>query len=278
MSVVGCAATVDGERDAGVKNQAEWTMPLDEFYVYSPDLDNYAENLRMAPCLESEGYEWPVPWQNTDFPQPADFNAIGFRLFTPEIAETWGYEFAPPADEESAMLWATFVEKADRHIPDAEFQIVFDRCLDDARAEDPDFMQTGEGINYLMGLAMQADQVVLQDPAVVEATAKWRACLAPQVDFTLPEDPRTGMPPMEAERVWKSEGGIASAAELRDAVADADCRESSGLTAITYERNWEEQQKLVAGNRDQLERIREEAVKRKVRLLTIVAENAPAAP
>lgn len=39
VSVVGCAAS-SGEDDVGVKNQAGWAMPLDEFSVYSGELDN----------------------------------------------------------------------------------------------------------------------------------------------------------------------------------------------------------------------------------------------
>ncbi|MCK8475646.1 hypothetical protein [Microbacterium aurugineum] len=261
-----------------MKDQASWKMPLDEFYVYSPELDNYAELLLTENCLEDRGYDLPVPWQNTDYPQPEDFNAIGFRLFNLDLAKKWGYGFAPAADEESARLWQEFITETDPYFKDAEYQAVFDECTDEIRVDDPDFQQNFDGESYLAGLALQADGVVLQDAAVVEATARWRECLAPQVDFALPDDPRTGMPPAESERVWKSEGGEASAAEIRDAIADAECRESSGLTAVAYERNWEEQQKLVDENRDKLDRIRSEAVERKAKLLTIVAENAPAAP
>ena len=69
-----------------------------------------------------------------------------------------------------------------------------------------------------------------------------------------------------------------SVEELAAAVADAECRETSGLSAAKYEKTWEEQQRLVTENRDKLDRIRSEATERKSKLLTIVAENAPAAP
>ncbi|KJL30216.1 hypothetical protein [Microbacterium oxydans] len=277
VGLVGCAS-LDGEDSESVKNQATWTMPLDEFYVYSPELDNYAEQLLIANCLEAQGYQWPVPWQDTNYEQAEDFNAIGFRLFTVELAKKWGYHFAPPANPTSTQLWGEFVDVTDSYFPDAELDEAFLSCTDEVREEDEDFLTSVDGVNYLAGLALQAEQVVQQDDAVIEATDKWRTCLEPKVDFTLPQDPRTEMPPADAQRKWGLDDESASAEELAVAVADAECRDSSGLSEITYEKSWAEQEKLVEENRDNLERIRSEAAERKEYLLTIVAANAPAAP
>lgn len=277
VTIVGCAAP-RGEEGPRAMNQAEWTMPLDEFYVYPVELDNYAEQLLISNCVEALGYEWPVPWQDTGFPQAEGFNPIGFRLFTLELAVRWGYGFAPPANEESTRLWREFVEVTDSYFPNAELDQALLDCTDEVRAIDTEFMSTVDGVNYLASLAIQADQIALQDESVIRATEKWRECLEPQVDFALPENPREGMPPAEARKIWGFNGDGASPAEIADAVADAECRESSGLTAAAYEKNWEEQEKLVSENRDKLERIRAEAAERKKMLLTIVAENAPEAP
>lgn len=102
-SLAGCSGSI-AEDDSATKNQAAWKMPLDEFYVYSVELDNYAEQLLIAECLGDQGYDWPVPWQDTEYPQAEGFNSIGYRLFTPELAKKWGYGFAPPANEESTKL------------------------------------------------------------------------------------------------------------------------------------------------------------------------------
>lgn len=277
VSTAGCSEVViDG--GAAVKNRAVWKMPLDEFYVYSPDLDNYAEQLLIANCLVGQGYEWPVPWQDVDFRPSEDFNTVGFRLFTVELAKKWGYQLAPPENEDSARLWVDFTTTADSYFPDAKLDEALLGCREDVREQDKSSFGNFDGQNYLAELAMQAEQVVLQDEDVAKATAAWRECLAPRVDFTLPQDPRTGMPPAAAEREWGSEEGTASPKEIADAVADAKCRESSGLSAMAYERSWEEQEKLVTENRDKLDRIRADAVERKAKLLTIVAENAPPAP
>ncbi len=276
-SLAGCTGA-DAAGESGLKDQDAWKMPLDEFYVYSVELDNYAEQLLTSKCLEQRGYEWPVPWQNTDYPQPKDFNRVGIRLFTLELATEYGYQFAPPADVESARLWVEFIETAEAYFPDSELDEELVNCRDEIRAVDEDSNQSFDGVNEIMGLALQADQVALQSPAVMEATERWRECLQPQVDFTLPEEPRTEMPPHGADADWVSVDGHPSVDEIAVAVADAECRESSGLSAAAYETEWEEQRKLVDLNRDKLERIRDDAQDRKAYLLTIVADNAPPAP
>lgn len=281
ISVVGCSGP--DETEATNKNRAAWAMPLDEFHVYPVALDNYAEQLLIADCLTSQGYEWPVPWQDTEFPLAEDFNSVGLRLFTPELAKKWGYHFATPVHEESVNLWGEFIATTESYFPNVELDTALLDCRNEVREQDEDSFVNFDGVNYLAGLAMQAEQVALQDESVVEATAKWRECLEPQLPFTLPKvlDPWTEMPPSAVGEEWGiGTGGTPapSVEELAAAVADAECRETSGLSAAKYEKTWEEQQRLVTENRDKLDRIRSEATERKSKLLTIVAENAPAAP
>ncbi|MFS0894421.1 hypothetical protein [Microbacterium sp. 179-I 3D3 NHS] len=277
---VGCSAAAV-EEDAGAKDRATWKMPLSEFHVYSVELDNYAEQLLIANCLTSQGHKWPVPWQDTEYPHPEDFNKLGVRLFNLQIAKKWGYHFARLENEESALLWSEFVSTTNAYFPNQELDDALQSCSDEVRSRDEDPFVNFDGQNYISELYTQAQKVVEQDEAVQNATQAWRECLAPQVDFTLPRDPWTEMPPSSVAQEWGAiTGGTPepSVEEIAAAVADAKCRESSDLAAITYEKNWEEQQKLVAENRDKLERIRAEAVERKKMLLTIVAENAPEAP
>lgn len=280
VGLAGCTAS-GSEADAGVKNQAAWKMPLDEFVVYSPDLDNYAEQLLISDCLGAQGYEWPVPWQDTDFPHAEDFNRVGLRLFNLELAKKWGYHFARLDDPESAELWLTFTETVDSYFPNQELDDALVSCTDKIRAKDKDFASTADGLNYNAELSAQAWDIVEQDPDVVKAVKAWRECLTPRVDYVVTqEQPWEGAPSAEQEK-WGAVTGSSSAPsteELAAAVADAECQESSGWASLWYERNWEEQEKLVAENRDKLDRIRADAIERKKKLLTIVAENAPAAP
>jgi hypothetical protein len=278
VGLTGCSEP-SSENSAQAANRDEWVMPLNEFYVYPGELDNYAEQLLIVDCLSSQGYEWPVPWQDTDFSQPEGFNSIGYRLFTVELAKKWGYHFAPPADEESSKLWDEFVSFANSYSPDAKFDDEFLRCQDEVR-DDGSFTHN-EGESYLAQSAIQAEQVATQDDEVLAATSRWRDCLRPRVEFTVPQDPWSGMPPSDAATEWGvGSGGTSepSAEEIAAAVADAECRESSGMSAAMYERTRREQQKLVDENRDKLDRIRTEAIEREAKMREIVAENAPVGP
>ncbi|NYF26522.1 MULTISPECIES: hypothetical protein [unclassified Microbacterium] len=280
VGLAGCTAP-GSEADAGVKNQAAWKMPLDEFVVYSPELDNYAEQLLISDCLGAQGYEWPVPWQDTEFPRAEDVNEVDLRLFNLELAKKWGYHFARLDDPESAELWLTFTETVDSYFPNQELDDALVACTDKIRAKDKSSLSNFDGRNYISELTAQAMIIVEQDPDVAKAVKAWRECLTPRVDYAVTqEQPWEGAPSAERQK-WGAVTGSdsqPSVEELAAAVADAECQESSGWASLWYERNWEEQEKLVAENRDKLDRIRADAIERKKKLLTIVAENAPAAP
>jgi len=259
------------------KNRAQWVMPLDEFIVYSPELGNYAEQLLIGRCLETAGYEWPVPWRDPEFPLPEDFNRVGYRLFDRSTAERWGYHYGPSRDERGDRAWLEFRTFIDSLVRDETFQHAFTGCSDEARDEDT--MRDIDALNYVNGLAVQAGQVAEQDPAVRAGVSAWRECLTAKVTFAVP-DSTWEMPPPPVDEQFGITGpnktATASAEEIAVAITDADCRESSGLSEARYEAEWDHQLKLVAENRDALDRIRAEALVHKEKLLTIVAENAPA--
>lgn len=254
-------------------------MPLDEFAVYPPELDTYADNLLMSECLAEDGYEWPVPWQDTEFPPPADVNRVNLRLFNTEIAERWGYHFGAPADPAiSEAVWE-FHEYVRTYNPDSGYDSSYEDCSDQARnavSTDPT-----DSVNYISSLAIQAEQITQQKAEVVSALARWRECVARQVDFDVPEDPME-MPPVPLPEKFGMTGpgstATASPEEIALAVLDAECRESSRWSELQYDGEWEEQLKLIDKNRDQLDRSRAIDLEREEELLQIVAEHAPPAP
>ena len=256
-------------------------MPLDEFVVYSPQLDNYAEQLLISDCLGAQGFEWPVPWQDTEYPRAEDFNRVGLRLFNLELAKKWGYHFAQLENPESAELWLEFTETVDSYFPNQELDDALAACTDEIRAKDKDNASNFDGLNYNAQLSFQAWNIAEQDPDVVNAVKAWRECLAPQVDYEVTQEQPWEGAPHEVTKKWGAVTGSPtppSAEEIAAAVADAECQDSSGWSALWYERNWQEQVKLLEQNRDKLDRIRADAIERKKKLLTIVAENAPPAP
>lgn len=279
VSLAGCAGGQD-ERPPVEMNQAQWSMPLDEFNVFSPELSNYAEQLLIADCLAADGYQWPVPWRDTTFPYPPGFNSVGYRLFNEDTAAKWGYHFAPTLNEVELEKWQEFVSFSNSYAPDSSFDLIFQGCSDGARDERT--IEAADGFNYVSGLASQANDIARQSERVQTALVTWRECLSGRVTFALPAEPWPQMPPSEVAARFGLEGPtatpLATSEEIASAVADAECRTNSGLSAALYEEEWNEQLELVSQNRDQLERIRVAANSLNDSLLTVVADNAPAAP
>lgn len=254
-----------------------WAMPLDEFKVFNPSLSNYAEQLLIAKCLEGEGYEWPVPWQDTDFAQPETVNDTALKIFNSDIASRYGYHDAPPPNPADVVAWTEFTAWANAYDPDDEFRSRFDDCGEDARSDET--VAAADGLNYIASLEMQARDEVSSMDAVRDAAQAWRSCLSEFVTFELPKDPWGEMPTPEMAQEYGIYGvnltEVASPEELHVAEADAQCRDSSGYTEARYRAEWSTQEILVTTNRDKLDRIRNEAVAHTDELKTLIAENAP---
>jgi hypothetical protein len=278
--LTGCSPGVEEPRDElPQKNREQWAMPLDTFSVYSQELDNYAEQLLIGRCLAAVGYEWPVPWQDPQFSPAPDFNRVGLRLFNRQTAQRWGYHFAPARNAAEGQAWYEFTVFANSSDPDSGFNKRFDDCS--AQARDEGTIAFTDANNWITSLAIQANDVAEQNPDVVAARDRWQQCLETSVDFAVPDNPWQ-MPPSPLDESFGISGPQAtpspSAAEIDLAVRDADCQESSGFSAALYSTEWDEQVKLVRANRDELDRVRAEGVKRQKHMLEIVAEHSPAAP
>ncbi|MFK4788237.1 hypothetical protein [Microbacterium sp. ZW T5_56] len=264
-----------------MKNQAQWTLPLDEFATENTQLQNYAEQLLVGKCMSSLGYDWVVPWQDPDFPAPPDVNAAGLRLFDVAIAGKWGYHFAPSTNPEQTQAWSDYGEHVRSLATEPNFDSSFDSCIEDARDGD-DILAEQDGNNFLSGLGMQATSVAESDPQVADALKEWHQCLSSAVDFTVGKTPWEGLLPDSVLQrfglVGEQLSETASAEEIAVATADAECRESSQLSEKLYNIEWAEQQKLVDENRDKLEAIRAAGIARNDKSREIVAENAPPAP
>lgn len=259
------------------QNQSMWTMPLDEFKVFNPSLSNYAEQLLIAKCLEGQGYEWPVPWQDTDFAQPETVNDTDLKLFNIDIARRYGYHDAPMPNTAEVLAWAEFTAWTNTYDPDSEFHSRFEACGEDARSDQT--VAGADGLNYIASLEMQARDETLSNDAVRDAAQSWKSCLSELVTFELPKDPWGEMPTTAMAQEYGIYGSnpseVASSEEISVAEADAQCRDSSGYAEARYEAEWVAQEILVTNNRDKLDRIRSDAVAHTDDLKTLIAENAP---
>ena len=267
-----------GDKAVPVKSLAQWRLPLDEFRPKAEPLDSYASNLLIGKCLVDKGHEWAVPWQDVSFPQPKNFNAVGYRLFTLQIAQQWGYHFAPVPDPASAEAWSKYGDFAKSHV--SELGADWEECNKIADSK-VDLAKNAADYNYVSSLQVQASDAATQDSTVQAAIAKWRACLSSQVSFSVPDNPWVEMPPLAVGAQWGLIGPhktpTPSEDELTAAVADAKCRETSGVSTALYDAEWAHEQELIGKNRDKLDRIRDNITKNTKELLEIVAANAPAA-
>lgn len=275
--LAGCTPPQPEPTPIVVQNQSTWAMPLDEFKVFDPSLSNYAEQLLIAKCLEGQGYEWPVPWQDTDFAQTETVNDSALKIFNLDIARRFGYHDAPPPNPADVVAWTEFTTWANAYDPDEQVRSRFDGCGEDARSDKT--VAAADGLNYIASLEIQARDEVSSMDAVRDAARMWRSCLSEFVTFELPNDPWGEMPTLEMAQQYGIYGHnlteVASPDELSAAEADARCRDSSGYTEARYRAEWSAQETLVTNNRDKLDRIRDEAVAHTDELKTLIAQNAP---
>lgn len=269
----------EGARDEGDirKNRTQWLMPLDEFSLPTDGLDNYAEQLLLKGCLEPQGFDWPVPWQDPDGrPHAANSSPL-----TTENAALWGYggNTETSADIEA---WREFTEVVNSTGSSTRQQAV-ERCLAQIRTEHPPI--SVDDNMYVSGLVAEASEAAKQDPSVQAAAAKWRSCMGPLGLAGLPDTP-SEMPTDEireqldiympvADESVDPDKLIPSERHLEVAQFDVQCREDSGYSDTLYDVEWDLQESAVERERAKLDRIREELETRRADVQQIIAANAP---
>lgn len=257
-----------------MKNIALWALPLDEFTDEYSRADNYAEQLLVASCLERQGINWPVPWQDLEEPSSPVYNSATRRLFDLDIAKKYG--FRPNIEfSKSDKLWEAFLAYQPT---EPEFQEAFDACLTGIREQYP--IPSNEDGMFVLDLAYQVQGEALLSPEVQEAADRWRSCMEPHGFGQLPDDPNE-FPSIE---LLEELGAVAPAAtlkpsarELEIAIAHATCLESSGFSVAMYEKEWMLQEKVIERERAELDRIRDILRAREETVREIIAANAPKA-
>lgn len=246
-----------GEADAGGKftdaDRAQWALPLDPYIESTVDVvvTDYAENLLVSECMSDRALDWPIPAIDVNDLESVTTSPSGRTLLTLEAAQRYGYHSAPmlPA-EASTQLQAL----NSRTLTPAESSAL-DSCIQDARTVLPLPERTQIGVQ----LANQALDEAAGTDAVREAAAQWRTCMAPQGISDLPDAPDTdsgGMPTpgQIAAYAIDDPASAAGADEIAAAVADAQCRESSGYDDALYAAEWARQSAALNDNADALVR------------------------
>lgn len=256
----------------GVKNISMWALPLDEFVPKFGNVDNYAEQVLLAGCLDEAGMEWPVPWQDVEEPASPVFNPVGRRLFNLEIANKYGFR-TNLAPSKSTQLWEEFLGYKPT---EPGFQPAFDACLADIREEHA-VLDTADTV-LVSGLIAQIQEESFLSPEGQDAADRWRSCMQPQGLGELPENPNN-FPSFELQEELGAIPPVKtvepSARELEVAVAHATCLDSSGFSAAMYEMEWTLQATAIERDRANLDRVRDAVQDREAEVREIIAANAP---
>lgn len=258
------------------RDRDSWAMPLDPYRPAFNRIDSYAENLMIRGCVVDAGYPWPVPWQDLSeiTVTSATFNAVGQRLFRVDIAEQWGYHL-DHTETPSDVSWREFTTAVAQYNGDETFGEAISACLSDARAQVP--LPSQDAQFYATALATQAHETALGAPAVTDAAARWRTCMAAEGLTDLPDDPEQ-MPPQELALQFGLDNepdSTATTAEIHVAVTDARCMETSGYAEAVYDAEWAAQTAALEQHRGALEPLRRELEARRAALLQAINDLAP---
>ena len=250
--------TSDAGAGVVVKDRASWSLPIDPYF--SVDLSNYqveAEQWLMRACMAEGGWDYRVG-VDASAPLSETYSVSRARLFTPELAAKYGYHRAPdpryPLEDEIEAKGGLnsdqpkgFVEKEQECFEEAS-QELKQAGVPEERSETEQALSGG--YNVLFSTAVTDE--------VHQAAARWRECMAPLGIVDLPEEPWTAgsmyLPPsLMSAWGWTSSFGKPSADEIRIAVHDANCRETSGWSEALYESQWDLAEKFVEDNKPALD-------------------------
>jgi hypothetical protein len=253
-----CSMSSQPSLDLPAQNRAEWVLPLDEYVMDEQEAADmyYAWTLLSVSCMKDSGYALTVPSQaEPAVSEGPTWNSVGRSLFNTELASQFGYHFGAVGDTALNEEWETF--KAAKY-SESETETL-KVCQAGAWSEMPE--KSGED-DFLIDFQFEASAKTDNDDDVIAAEKLWRTCMLPVGISDLPDRP-TEMP--SPSQVIKF--GIAgddsgrptdppTAAEIPQALADAECRESSGYSEADYQADWTAQSDVLQENLDEITRAR----------------------
>ncbi|WP_350257620.1 hypothetical protein [Scrofimicrobium sp. R131] len=263
VSGAGGAASGGGVQILVEKDVDSWAMPSNAYYPPDISLEYYAVDLKAEPCLEEAGINFRMTRYDPNGARPVTENAAGDRIFNQKIAAEYGYheQLDPRTNWEDAKR-----NHFDTELNDKQVWEKWSACEDQATRElggDPEMI----GYSYRFPI-----DSVDRDPAVLEAEARWRDCMAPLGIPDLGPDAaplRTPVPTNSQVEKWGWPNDIApwdippaSADEIEAAVFDAKCRDSSGWSQARYDAEWDAEVAYLTKHYKELEakRVKYEAI------------------
>ena len=279
LTLSGCGGSAATE-DLPRKSFARWSSALDEFVPRKEEAASYAALLLDAACMRDAGYSsWAPPWRDTNPDPGPGWNPVGIRLFSLDLATTYGYRIPPAVRSDTNPEWVAFAQSKNGALEAGE-QKAFTACADADRAKHRVVNLDGGTLNLAMGYMSLASEKARASETTKAAEKGWRTCMAPQGVADLPQTPED-MPSRsltEAFGIGQNLEGPASAGEIEVAMADARCRQSSGYSTTFYDIRWDESVRLLRENRDRLERARELITAHDKAVQEVINAHAPSRP
>lgn len=285
-ALAGCAtAAVQGaDLDLPAKNQSQWRLPLDQYLPPLIDVEYDAQQVFVHKCMAEAGREWVVRLDPPGTTTGESWNAAGRKLFSVELAETYGYgnsgQIARSPEAEQAWLNG---ERSRRAVAEQAPEAA-EGCFEQSTAvldDEPSW----QVYDLAMEIAGGASGDAQEFPEVEEAASQWRECMA---DAGLPDLPAVpeemppasvddgGGPAIDAPYSVGDEFDV-SAEERRVAVADTTCQDSSGYASALYDAEWEAQAEAMESHADDLVRYGAQLEEQRARAESYLAEKTPEA-
>lgn len=207
-------------------NREQYVLPLDA-YRTDPAKQDFARNLLIQECLKGTGIMFRVHDNSHPAGQVAISNKQFRRLFTVQIAQLYGYA-GPPLPPVVPPSATPYTDADKQQLVSCGQKASKDLKLDQN-------MQSR--IEVMIAAAYDKAQA---RPEAAKEIAAWKACLQPLGIADFPKIPEDMPTDSQAER-WRvvavddTSTRTASPDEIRQAVLDAQCRESTGYAQHAYQ-------------------------------------------
>lgn len=272
VALVSCSSGSSGSGLAAPDFQpdrASWRLPLDDYLPANQALQR-AHSLAYSACMQDHGIV--VPARRPSDYTPKNFNSAGRKLFNLAFVEKYGYHNGPikvkTLDEDEPLV-GTALDQGRSCLAEASTLI----------GDDQDRTQ------FVDSLAWTAGDKAEAEPAVKAAAAAWRKCMLPlgvpdlppwPIDMPTPSQRELyGMPitPPETEGPLPAPPAAGTPAEIKAAVFDAKCRESSSFAPTFYKANVDAQLAAIAENRTKLEKVLQQTQESKQLIADLLARH-----
>jgi hypothetical protein len=251
LSLTACAGNPEQEpENAAAPGIAPFrlVLPFDQ-YKWNPreqGLYEQARILLLKRCVQSRGTTFTMPerMDSEELPDIYD-NSRRYGLAHEAAAARFGYHI--PADSDGGRQRRE-IGKWSKEISAAEETAIYGApgipgCYEQADAELAKGTP-GADTDWLTARSSESRDETAKNESVVNAKAGWRACMA-GLGFTY-ADPDDAL----GDRRWDVESPTITETELRTALADVRCKDSSGLVRVWQEVETTWQRQVIDRNAD----------------------------